>query len=1070
MQVSDLLARLGYTGSPNFLGHRQKAFRTAPDFGHIFRRAHSGAGLHGVYVLQPPGVATASIVPVVYVCSASTEQEANDIHRRVWNQDVVPFVVVHTPTGVRLYSGFRHSRTIQGDRKGILDPLKDFDSLDSLLEEFHAASIDSGLLWRKRGQDVTPEDRVNWRLLDNLRTLDRWLQRQGVSKGPSHALIGKYVYLHYLRDRGILSPKKLARWGIAESSVFGKQATLEGLRVVVERLESWLNGSVFPLDFGSSPPFDEEQLRCVAGVFEGDEISEIGDRQLSLDFGAYDFSYIPIETLSVVYEQFLHAPVDAGNADESGRHSRGREIGAYYTPIPVVNLMLSELEERRPLEKGMRVLDPSCGSGAFLVQCYRRLIEKAFPAGSSPKPAQLRDLLKTSIFGIDVERDACNVAELSLILTLLDYVDPPDLEGPGNRFQLPALRNANIFCINFFGDEPTRPKPLQARFDWVVGNPPWKRLNPARLLPQERPLWKWMKTHEKRFPVGGNQSARAFAWEVVNHLTPDGEAALFLPAMTLFENAATGFRKSFFREMKVNTVVNFANLAEVLSAGRFRVPGAAFFYQPRTSGSMPVDEDEAIRTYSPLVANQEPTRPVRERTRNESWTIVINASEIRDIATERVVTGSGLPWKLATWGSALDLRLLEKLGRRSKDSTRYIQKLHDLERAKVLVVSQGLELRRGSESEDSEEVELVEEVVDKQKLDVAPLKRLRHVFAFPANAVVSVEREFRYARKGRGQLPLSVCRPPHIIVSAARTFAVFSDQFLIVPPRQIGIASTSGDKDFLKALSLYLSSDFAFYHQFLTSTELGVKRDRATLDALRRMPIGIADLGRDGLREWSGLHARLVQCQPRSLGDSHRKATVNDRQRSLLPPEDEGDLARLLDELNTMVADSLKLTPGERTLIHDLVHVRLELNDGKTGEPAMRRPKHPELQAYARRLKAELDGFISGELPKRHAVDVVYDDFSGMVRIDLASTATAPRDVQVVKADTPAAATLDRTRQHLRQQRSQWVYFDRNLRIYEGTRTYFLKPMQRFHWTESQAMVDARQVIAETLEGAGVDQ
>jgi len=152
-------------------------------------------------------------------------------------------------------------------------------------------------------------------------------------------LIGKYVYLHYLHDRGILSPKKLERWGIEKSTIFGRHATIDGVRLLLEHLDRWLNGSVFPLDFDSNTDLSEEHLRCVAGVFDGDDISEVGDSQLSLDFRAYDFSYIPIETLSVVYEQFLHA------SDESDKPSRGRQIGAYYTPIPVVNLMLSEMEE-----------------------------------------------------------------------------------------------------------------------------------------------------------------------------------------------------------------------------------------------------------------------------------------------------------------------------------------------------------------------------------------------------------------------------------------------------------------------------------------------------------------------------------------------------------------------------------------------------------------------------------------------------------------------------------------------------------------------------------------------------
>ena len=49
----------------------------------------------------------------------------------------------------------------------------------------------------------------------------------------------------------------------------------------------------------------------------------------------------------------------------------------------------------------------------------------------------------------------------------------------------------------------------------------------------------------------------------------------------------------------------------------------------------------------------------------------------------------------------------------------------------------------------------------------------------------------------------------------------------------------------------------------------------------------------------------------------------------------------------------------------------------------------------------------------------------------------------------------------------QWLYFERNLRVYEGRKTYLFKPMQRFHWTESQALTDASEIIAETLSGVG---
>jgi hypothetical protein len=70
--------------------------------------------------------------------------------------------------------------------------------------------------------------------------------------------------------------------------------------------------------------------------------------------------------------------------------------------------------------------------------------------------------------------------------------------------------------------------------------------------------------------------------------------------VTLFENPARNFRRAFFSRYRVRTVANFSNPAEVLSAGRFRVPAAAFFYQLRNEDTFDVSEDEWVRVYTPL--------------------------------------------------------------------------------------------------------------------------------------------------------------------------------------------------------------------------------------------------------------------------------------------------------------------------------------------------------------------------------------------------------------------------------------------------------------------------------------
>jgi len=935
----------------------------------------------------------------------------------------------------------------------VLHALIQFNEVSELTASFHADAIDNGRLWRDWGIHVTPETRIDWKLLGNLRKLDKWLRQDGgLEKEVSHALIGKYVYLHYLRDRDILSDARLAEWQLEESTIFGGGATRVGLQAVTKRLDEWLNGSVFPLRLSGQGAPSDELISRVAATFHGDQIVGERDWQLHLDFQLYNFSYIPIETLSVIYEQFLHMPEDG-----SGK-TKGEEAAAYYTPIPVVNFMLSELDERLPLRRHMKVFDAACGSGAFLVQSYRRLIEREFPATKrKPTPHELRALLEEQIFGVDNDRDACRVTELSLILTLLDYVEPPDLLPSKSTnspdFKLPALSGTNIFQTNFFKLSDIAEQVLvSTRFDWIIGNPPWKDLQPAKLIEQDKPVWKWMVENKKSRPCGDNEVAQAFAWRVCEFLANNGHTALLLPAMILFENPSRSFRAKFFRAQRVNAVANFSNLAEVLFAGRSRVPAAAFFYSQR--GEIALD-DEHVTVFSPLVANQETTRPISSGTRTTSWSLVTSADEIRDVPLTQIVSGDGLPWKIAAWGSSNDRQLIRRLSRQ-------FPTVKQLENENRLVVSQGLELR--VEANSAEALDEIPEVKNKPVLDVNKLAKLRHVFTFPDDAISTVPAGKTFCRKGRGKLPLSICRPPHIIVSAARTFAVFTEKYLIVPPRQIGIVSTTNDESFLKALSLYLSSDFAFYHQFLTATEFGVKRDRGTLRALRSIPVPITNYTQTQLKPWMQLHRKLVKTTPVHM-EQARLEEASDRQARFAFNTDGAEgLKGLLRELNDLVYDSLGLDKRDRALVHDLVHVRLELNDGKIGQPAVRRPKSSEIRTYARRLKSDLDSFIGDEFDKGNQVGVVFNEHSGMVQINLITDRTAARDIKVVAANQPTAQELERTGERLRKRQSQWVYFDRNLRIYEGAKAFLFKPMQRFHWTESQAMQDAIEIIAGTLQ------
>ncbi|HEY1248502.1 MAG TPA: N-6 DNA methylase, partial [Nitrososphaera sp.] len=108
-----------------------------------------------------------------------------------------------------------------------------------------------------------------------------------------------------------------------------------------------------------------------------------------------------------MYEQFLHA------------EGKGQGVGAYYTPEYLADYLISEMNSIKPLRAGMKILDPSCGSGVFLVLIYKQLIEmRIAQSGDSVVPLQTLLDISGQIYGVEREVDACYVAEFGLILTL----------------------------------------------------------------------------------------------------------------------------------------------------------------------------------------------------------------------------------------------------------------------------------------------------------------------------------------------------------------------------------------------------------------------------------------------------------------------------------------------------------------------------------------------------------------------------------------------------------------------------------------------------------------------------
>jgi len=319
------------------------------------------------------------------------------------------------------------------------------------------------------------------------------------------------------------------------------------------------------------------------------------------------------------------------------------------------------------------------------------------------------------------------------------------------------------------------------------------------------------------------------------------------------------------------------------------------------------------------------------------------------------------------------------------------------------------------------------------------LRGCGRIFSFPSRAISAIPAKEAYRRVRGGTSGLAVSEPPHIILTETRNFAVYSSDFVAVPARQIGISGNPDQSEVLKALATYLNSSFATYHEFLDSSAWGIKVDIATLRSLRRLPIPDVLSDRKTIKRWASLYDELAG----SSADKRQK---------------------LLKKLNAMVFDVLELRDSERTIVEDLVNYRLRLLDGRSPASLMSKPKNPEMNAYLRDFQRVLDESVGR--PYTHEIVAYPCDNVALLQIRLFSGDGEVKP-KVVQGTSELGETLEDSFALLRRKHSQWLYFDRCLKVYDGATMYILKPLQLSQWTRSKALSDADDVIGEFLMAQG---
>ncbi|ASU37205.1 hypothetical protein hmeg3_02100 [Herbaspirillum sp. meg3] len=926
------------------------------------------------------------------------------IRQRIWNQNLISILMVVSENGLLVYPlGRKH-------KPALLKP-----GQASPYSFFSAADIHSGEIQQRFPQWFKPDSRVDRQLLRNLQDSVRLLVADKHPREIAQTLLGQVLFISYLEHRHIISDNYRKQRRVGQLHELIATGDIKGIKKLIQSLRKDFNGDFLSLDPDNGELWD--RVNAQAFPILDSFLARVDVSSGQRDFWNYDFSFIPVELLSGIYESFI---------DDK------QKMGAFYTPRPLANLVIEQAfsTSEDPLEE--YIYDGACGSGILLTTAFRRLIGLAESRqGRQLMLSERIELLQQRIFGSDLNKSACKVTAFSLYLSLLEDLVPSDVLAlqENESVKLPTLQDNNLFSGLEKGDFFSCANPLanNKRFTLLLSNPPWREPDKDERTSADE--WAYGATGVTR---SRRQMAGDFAFRAADCLVDGGRMCLIMPASLFLAPTSQEFVSGWIVKNHITQIINFGDLMNFVfeDAEHSCVVVCA---TPRAQPTQGIPVDEVIDYSAPKADT------------SLAFGRLTLASGDRHFVSAQAYFADCSRLVTLMWGNEADLALLHRL------------QWNGTFREMVAGPEHRWVRRKGFHKEDASVIKPVSSApLRKSKyVEIGALKRGLPIVlsddltAFPSSIkeVAKLSDSLMSAFAGpRILFPDGFDRELEIRASYLDVPASFSSSIGV-------IAGPEKDADLLQFTAVYLRSDLAKYFLLMSAYQVVCDRNRVTLLNIDDFPF-VTPEGHSAPEKARSILRKVSVMVSKIDGET------------LAQPQNH--YADIRDQLNEFVFDYFELTVTERELVREAV-AQLVPSVRPRGYASLNtqiqsRVESTHLHAYAKTLEDELNEWqreLSGQ--GTVSVNVLAMDYRhvgplGVVHVSLEK----PQDGNTVTQSDAAVEYVLRglVNQGIFPQRlSEDLYFAPDTIIWSDTSLYLVRPLIRRFWLRRTAIKDARQIV-----------